>query len=120
MKITAIDALLRAGVKTPGDKIGKMSVFIGGIAINNPSKVINVMEDTVTVTVGNESFEADMTGELTAKEIGNVENALKAKGERSTAAFNASQLAKAENGEFGTKAEAAIVLERRGVTTEDN
>lgn len=86
MKYTAIDILLLAGVETPGDKIGKVSVSIGGVVVNDPQKVVNVQDaETVECSVGGKTFTAKLPKEQTDVQKKSVEDVKKAKGEASTA-----------------------------------
>lgn len=119
MKLTALDILHRAGVETPGDKIGKVSVSIGGVVANDPNKVINLQTaEEVEVIVGNESFTADLTKDVTEAEAERVSETKRADGEKKTEAFVASQTAKAEAGELGDEDRAKRTLEKRGIVVE--
>lgn len=51
MKYLAIDILKLAGVEAPEEKIGKVSVRIGGVVANEPNKIINLMDKEIEVIV---------------------------------------------------------------------
>jgi hypothetical protein len=118
MKLTTIDILRRASVPDPADKIGKVSVSVGGVPTNYPDKMINVQEaDEVEVIVGTEKFTANLRGPLSDQEATRVEEAKKARGEKATEAFRESQMKKAEKGLLGDDKRQARTLEKRGLET---
>lgn len=87
MKYTSNEILKLAGVEDPTQVVGKMRVRIGGISIRATDQLINVLDDIVSVTIGNEVAEITLTPREGVSE--EVTEALKIKGEKSTADFEA-------------------------------
>ena len=97
MQYLAIDLLLLAGVETPGDKIGKMSVNIGGIVVNDPTKVINIGDaKTVDIIVGVDKFTAEIPEAQDETHAENVRIQKRAKGEKTSQPYLEREAAKAE------------------------
>lgn len=91
MKYTALDILKLAGVESPEEKIGKVSVRIGGVVANEPNKVINLMDSEIEVIVARtEKYIAKIPAEQSEEHAANV----KAEAERQGAIASKPYLAR--------------------------
>lgn len=61
MVYTTLEVLRLAGVETPEEKLGKVSVSIGGVVSNDPDKLVNLQNATsVEVIVGKQSYDVTL------------------------------------------------------------
>jgi hypothetical protein len=117
MKYTAKEILEAAGVTDTDAVFGKFRCHIGGVVVNRPDHIINVPEaKTVSVLIGVETEEVTLPERSEPSD--EVKAVIKAKGEKSTEAFKAAQIAKAESGAFGDASKAEYVLNKRLGKTE--
>lgn len=86
MRYTAIDILKLAGVEKPEDVIGKFSVRIGGVNVNQLDAVINVAEgNTVEVLVGRELTTVELPETPSEEHQANVHAIKEAEGREASA-----------------------------------
>ena len=93
-KYTAKEILAIAGVEKPEDVVGKMRVRIGGISVRELDKIVNVKGESVDVLIGTETATVTVPERPETEVSDDLESARKVRGEKSTKAFNASQIAK--------------------------
>ena len=82
MRYTALDILKLAGVEAPEEKIGKVSVAIGGVNVNRLDKVINVVGKSVSILIGREITQFEMPAEQDPLHAENVKKIKEAEGEK--------------------------------------
>lgn len=87
-KYTALEVLTAAGVENPESIFGKLGISIGGIVVNTPNHLINIVGDSkVNVRVGKESIDIDMPEREEVSEA--VKAAIVEKGNAATEDFAA-------------------------------
>lgn len=86
MKYTALDLIKLTGISNAEEKLGKVSIDIGGVNVNR-DKVINVNSDEIVVRIGADSFPIAIPAEQSEEHAENVRKAKEEKGRASTAEF---------------------------------
>lgn len=101
MKYTALEILTAAGIENPKEQFGKVGINIAGVTVNTPRHVVNMQDaKTASIVVAKKPYEVTLPaikkeeGDRRGTESAGVKAALKAKGQKSTEAFEKQQIAK--------------------------